>query len=165
VKNKQGTLLLAVILAAPAFAFADSVPCHSKGGNKYVSLSDGFTGQQELQDGSARCNFLFSSPKENELQTTSISVLSTGISSDSRPVTVVDFGGNKGTSFGRDKGKGRGKEHGGDGEGNGAGAGVGSGGTSPLVSVAEPGLQTLLLFGLGGLGFVFYRRKTLTNAI
>lgn len=180
-KNKQGTLLLAVILAAPAFAFADNIPGHSKGGNNNVSLSEGFTGQQELQDGSAKCNFLFSSPKENGVQTTSISGASlsdfakgdkssnlgtlagTGISSDSRPVNVVDFGSNKDSSFGRDEGKGRGKHNGGDGDGN--GPGVGSGDPPPAVSVAEPGSQSFLLFGLAGMGTLFYRRKTLTNAI
>ena len=180
-KTKQGTLLLAVVLAAPAFAFADNISGHSQGGNKYVTLSDGFTSQQGLQDNSARCTFLFSSPKENGLRTSSFSGASlneiakgeessnlgalsgTGMGSEGRPVTVVDFGGNKGSSFGRDKGKGPGKDNGGDGGGNGTGGG--SDDPSPPALIAEPGSRALLLFGLGGLGLVCYRRKALTNAI
>jgi hypothetical protein len=180
-QNKQGTLLLAVILAAPAFAFADNIPAHSKGGSKYVSLSEGFTGQQELQDSSARCSFLFSSPKENGVQTPSISgatfsdiakgdgganlgaLAGAGTGSDSRPGTGGDFGGNGGTSSGGDQGKGRGKHNGGNGDG--AGSGVGSGDPAPVASVAEPGSRTLLLFGLAGFGMIFYRRRMLMIAI
>jgi hypothetical protein len=184
-KTKRAPLLLAVILAAPAFAFADNIPGHSRTGNSYVTFSEGFTEQQDLQGSSARCNFLFSSVKENGSGTGSVSgafltgfakgdndsnpgtLLNTEKESDSHPVMLVGFGGDgsKSSSFGRDKGKGRGKSNGGDGDGNGNASGTGSGTPPPLTSVAEPGSQTLLLFGLAGLGMLFYRRKTLANAI
>jgi hypothetical protein len=180
-KNQQATLLLAVILAAPAFAVADNIPGHFKGESKYVALSEGFAEQQDLQGNSARCNFLLSSIKENGSKTSSITVaslseftkgekgsnhgalLNTGVESDSRPAKLVDFGTNKGDSLLKDNGKRNGKHDGDDADGN--GAGVGSGTPSPLISVPEPGSQSLFLVGLAGLGMVFIRRRTLTNAI
>lgn len=180
-KNKQAPLLLAVILAAPAFAFADNIPGHSKTGNNYVTFSEGLTDPQDSPGNSARCNFLLGSVKANEAKTNSIShesfsefekgdkgsnlgaLLNTGMESDSQHVRLVDFGGNQADSSDKDKGKSQGKRHGGDGDGN--GAGVGSGDPPPLVSVPEPGSQTLLLVGLAGLSMAFIRRRTLTNAI
>ena len=182
-KNQQATLLLAVILAAPAFAVADNIPGHSKSGNEYVTFSDGFADQQDLKGNSARCNFLLSSIKENGSKTSSIAGGSlsefakgemgsnigalprTGMGSDSSPVKVVDFGSNQGTSLASDKdnGKGDGKHNGNAGNRN--GTGVGGETPSPVISVPEPGSQTLLLVGLAGLGVAFFRRRTLTNAI
>jgi len=173
--NKQEILILAAILFSPAFALADNSPA------KYVSLSDGFTDQQDWQNSSARCNFMFSLPKETGLQTNSIggaslseiaqganrpdlgTQLSTGMDPDSRPGKWVDFDANQGASSEKEKGKGRGKHNAGDGNGNGIGVGVGGVVSSPLSSVPEPGSQTLLLFGLIGLG-IYCRRKTLRNA-
>lgn len=177
-KSRQGTLLLAVILAAPAFAFADNIPGHSMGANKYVTFSEGFTSQQNLPRGSAECNLLFGVPKENGLSTSSIvgssssvnamgekgSVLGTGGASSGNSVNLVDFSGNIGASFDNDKGKGKGKGKQSGNSGNGNGSTSGSGDPSPSVVVAEPGSQTLLLYGLAGVALVFYRRKVLTNA-
>ena len=179
-KKQQGAFLLAVLLAAPAFAFADNISGHSKGGNKYVTLSEGFTGQQDLQESSARCNFLFSSPKETGVQTTSIAgaslseiakgdkglnpgSLGSGMGSGNQPATLLTSGANEGASSGNGKGKGHGKQNGGAGGGNGTVSG--SGGSASTVFIAEPASQTLLLFGLAGLGMLSYRRKTLTNSI
>jgi PEP-CTERM motif len=182
-KNQQATLLIAVILAAPVFAVADNIPAHFKGGSKYVALSEGFADQQDLQGGSARCNFLFSSIKENGSKTSSVAGGSlnefakgemgsnlgalprTGMGSDSSPVKVVDFGSNQGTSSAsaKNNGKGDGKHNGNDGNRN--GTGVGSETPSPVISVPEPESQTLLLVGLAGLGVFVFRRRTLTNAI
>jgi hypothetical protein len=174
-KIQHPILLLAGILAVPAFAFADNIPGHSKAGNNYVAFSEGLTDQQDSQGNSARCNFLWGSVKENGAKTNPIShasfsefakgdmgsnlgaLLNTGMQSDSQHVRLVDFGGNQAGPLDKDKGKGRGKP-------NGA-SGTGSGTPSPLTSVAEPGSQTLLLFGLAGLGMFFYRRKALANAI
>jgi hypothetical protein len=107
-KNHQATLLLAVILAAPAFAAADTIPGHSRSGINYVSFSEGLTDQQDLQGSSARCNFLVSSVKADASKTSSFakgekganlgSDLSTGFGSDIRPPKVVDFGGKEGVS-------------------------------------------------------------------
>jgi len=179
-KNRQATLLLAAILAAPAFALADNIPGHSKIGSNYVAFSEGFSEQQDSQGGSARCNFILSSVKENGMKTNYFarasftefakgdkgsnfgSPLNTGMESDSNDVKLVDFGGNQGASADKDKGKGNGKGDEGDGDENGTGSG--SGDSSPGIPVAEPASQTLLLFGLAGMGMFFYRRKTLTNA-
>jgi len=180
-KNQQATLLLAVILAAPAFAVADNIPGHSRSGNNYVTFSEGFTEQQDLQGSSARCNFLLSSIKENGSKSSSIAgasfsefgkdvkgsnlgaLLNTGMESDSRAGKIVDFGANQGASTEKGNGKGQGKPKRGDGDGN--SAGTGSGTPAPVVSVPEPASQTLLLVGLAGLGMGFFRRRTLTNAI
>ena len=181
-KNQRATLLLAVILAVPAFALADNIPGHSKNGNNYVTFSEGFTELQDLQGSSARCNFLLGSIKEHGSNTTSIphasfsefakgdkgfnfgALPNAGVESDSREVNLVDFrgNGNKSSSFGRDKGKGRGKH---SGDGDGSTSGTGSGTPDPPATIPEPGSQTLLLFGFAGLGLLFYRRKILTNAI
>jgi hypothetical protein len=183
-KNKQGTMLLVVVLAAAAPAFADSIPGHSRSGNNYVAFSEGLTDQRDLQGNSARCNFLISSIKEEGSKTSSFApasfsefakganlgtYLSTGLRSDMPPPKVVDFGGNQGASSDNNNGKGKGKHNGTDGDGggngNGNGTGVGSGTPEPLIPIAEPGSQTLVLSGLAGLGLLFYRRKSLTSAV
>ena len=180
-KNRQATLLLAVILAAPAFALADNIPGHSRSGNTYVAFSQGFTEQHGPQSGSARCNFILSSMKLNGVGTNSFArasfsefakgdkdanfgaPLNAGVESDSDHIKLADFGGNQDASSDKDHGKGVGNHNDGDGDKNEKGSGNG---TPPLeISVAEPGSQTLLLFGLAAVGMLFYRRKTLTNSI
>jgi hypothetical protein len=171
-KNKQAPWLLAVILAAPTFAFADNIPGHSKTGNNYVTFSEGLLDQQDSQGNSARCNFLLSSIKENGSETSTFAkgekgtslgtYLSTGVDSNSHPVKLLDFGANQGASSDKDKGKGWGKPRGGDGDDNGSGGS--SSAPSPLIAVAEPGSQSVLLFGLAAVGMLFYRRKALANA-
>jgi hypothetical protein len=180
-KNRQGTFLLIVILAVPAFAFADNVPGHSKGANKYVTFSEGFSSQQDIQGNSAQCNFLLGSSSGTGSSASSIAgasssgiakgetganlgaFLSTGMGPNTHPVKLVDFGSTQGASSDKDKGKGPAKHHAGDSDGN--GPGVGSGTPSSVIAVAEPASQSLLLFGLAGLGMLFHRRKSLTNAI
>jgi hypothetical protein len=172
-KTRQAPLLIAVILAAPAFAFADNISSHSKSGSNYVAFSEGLMDQQDSQGNSARCNFLLSSIKENGSETRSFagdekgahlgSYLSTEENSNTHPAKLVDFGANQGASSDNDKGKVRGKHLGGNGDG--IGSGGGSGASSFAIVVAEPGSQSLLLFGLAAVGILFYRRKTLTIAI
>jgi PEP-CTERM motif len=172
-KTRQAPLLLAVILAAPAFAFADNIPGHSRTGNNYVSFSEGLMDQQDSQGSSARCNFLLSSIKENGSKSISFgkdakdanlgTYLSTGMGSNAHPVQLVDFGADQGASSDKDKGKDPVKHHGGDGDGN--GSGVGSAAPSSVIGVAEPGSESLLLFGLAAVGMLFYRRRTLMEAI
>lgn len=178
-KNKQGALLLAIILAAPAFAFADDIPGHSKGANNYVTFSEGFTSQQNSPRGSAECNLLFGVPRENGLSTSSIvgsssgaivegekgSKLGSGWASSGNPVNLVDFSGNNGASPDKDNGKGKGKGKQGGESGDGNGTTAGNGDPSPLIAVPEPGSQSLLLIGLTGLGMLFFRRKTFSNGI
>jgi len=171
-RNKQGILLLAFVFAVAAPAFADNIPGHSGGGTKYVTFSEGFTSQQNSSGNSAQCNFLFSSPRENGLSPSSFastkgselgSSMGRGMASGENSGKVLGFGGNEGGSSDKDKGKGKGKESGGSGDGNESGSG--SGVPEPVPSVAEPGSETLLLFGLAGLGILFSRRKSFTNAI
>lgn len=180
-KNQQATLLLVAILAAPAFAFADNIPGHSRTGNN-VSFSEGLDDQQDLRGSSARCNFLFSSTstKANASNVGSIGgaspsgfakgemgpnlgALNAGMELDSDQEKRIDLGAGQNASPEKDKGKAHGKHNGGDPEGN--LGGTGSVNPSPLVSVGEPGSQALLFAGLAGLGFVFLRRRTLTNVI
>jgi len=163
-KNKRGILLLAVTFAVAAPAFADNVPGHSKGGSNYVTFSEGFAAEQNSHGNSAQCNFLSGSSKEHQLSTGSVAGESvSGIAAGENFVRAFDFGGNEGDSSDKDKGKGKGKHEGESGDGN--GSGVGSGVLAPLVSVPEPGLQSLVLFGLAGLGIVSYRRKSLPSAL
>lgn len=158
-KNKQGTLLLTVILAAPAFAFADNFPGHSKNANDYVSFSEDFTGRQDPRAGTARCNFVSGSPKENGPQLSSIAGASFSGIPKGESVHLVDFSANQGASSDKDEDKGKVKGKPQDGSSNGSGA------TSSAIVVTEPDSQTLLLFGLAGAGMFFYRRRSLTNAI
>jgi hypothetical protein len=171
-KNKQGILLLALVLAVAAPAFADNFPGHSNGGSNYVTFSEGFAAGQNSHGNSAQCNFLSGSTKESGLSTSSVAgAFSSGLvkgETDSgfgagNSVKLVDFSGNQGASSDKDKGKGHGKQHEGDGEGN--GSGVGSVVLSPVIPVPEPASQSLLFFGFAGLGMVFYRRKSLTIAL
>jgi hypothetical protein len=165
-KYKNTAWFLAFTLVAAAPLFADTIPGHSRGGSKFVTFSEGFTSQQNGQGASAECNFLLGAPKENKLSTSSIAgSSSTGMAASGASVKFVDFSGNNGASSDKDKGKGKGKGKQGGGSGNGNGTTPGSGAPSPLVAVAEPGSQALLLFGLAGLGMLVFRRKTFTNAI
>ena len=182
-KNHQATLLFAVILVAPAFASADNISGHSRSGNSLVSFSEGLADQQDLKGNSARCNFLVSSIKEVGAKSSAFApasfsefakgekganlgaYLSTGMDSDVRPPRLVDFGGNQGASSESNNGKGKGKHNGTDGDGNDNGTGAGSGAPEPLIPVPEPASQTLVLFGMAGVGLFLYRRKLLLNAI
>lgn len=165
-KYKNAASFLALALAAAVPLFADSFPGHSRGGSKYVTFSEGFTSQQNSQGGAAECNFLLGAPTATGLTTSSIAGLSsTGMAASGASVKLVDFKGNQSASSDKDKGKGKGKGKQGGGSGNGTGTTSGSGAPAPLVAVAEPGSQSLLLFGLAGLGMLVFRRKTFTSAI
>jgi hypothetical protein len=80
-----------------------------------------------------------------------------GRGSSNRQVRVFDIDSRYGDSFGRNDEKAHRKL-------NGRGGDDGDGRVS-LVAIPEPGSRTLLLFGLTGLGMVFYRRNWLRNAI
>jgi hypothetical protein len=169
-KNKQGILLLAVLFAAASAAFADNFPGHSKDGSKNVSFSEGFTGQESSQGNSAQCNFLIGSWRGNGLSPSSIAdtkgsdhdtLLGSGLPSGENTVKLVDFGGHEGASSDKDKGK---AKHVGE-SADGTGSGFGTGATPSVIAVAEPGSQSLLLFGLAGVGLLFHRRKTLANSV
>ena len=164
---KYGTLFLAFMLATAAPAFADSVPGHSKDTNKYVTFSEDFLGQQDSQGNTAKCNFLSGSPNETGSQKGSFSAASfsgfTRGESAAHTLKLVDFGSSNGSSADKDNDKDKGKHNGKDKDGDESGAGGGT--PSPLIAIPEPGSQSLLLFGLAGLGMFVYRRKSLTNAI
>ena len=176
-KYKTAASFLALTLAAAAPLFADTIPGHSRGGSKYVTFSEGFTSQQNGQGASAECNFLLGAPKLSALSTSSFvgsssnglamgekgSALGSGGAPSGNSINVINFSGNNGASSDKGKGKGKGKQGGGSGNGNGTTAGNGA--PAPLIAVAEPGTQSLLLFGLAGLGMLGFRRKSFTNAI
>ena len=180
-KNRQATLFLAVTLVAPVFALADNIPGHSRNGNTYVAFSEGFSEQQGPQSGSARCNFLLISIKKNAVETNSfarasfsefaksdksanfVAPVNTTVESDSDNLKLVNLGGNQGASSDKDHGTAAGSHSSADGDSNEEGSGGGA--PAPDISVAEPASQTLLLIGLAAVGILFYRRKTLTNAI
>jgi hypothetical protein len=176
-KNKEEILLLAVVLATAAPAFADNISGQSEFGNSHVAFSEGLTEQQEVKGSSARCSFLLDSVSQNGAKTYSIirtsfseftrsdkrfnlgELQNAGMESDSGHVKLVDFDWGASPAKGKDKGHKR--YDGGDGEGN--TMGNGSGTLSPVILAAEPGEQTLLLCGLAGLGMLCYRRKILRN--
>lgn len=148
-KNKQSTLLLAVFLSISAPVFADSIPAHLEGMGKHFALAEGFTEQRDFQGSFARHNTLLSSVEEDGARTIAISgalyefLFYQGVSSEGEKVRI----------------------HGDFGNGNGNSNGNGGNVPLPAVSVAEPGSQTLLLFGLTGLGMFFYPRNYLRDAI
>ncbi len=152
-KNKQGTLVLAVFLSIAAPAFADGISAHLGGPEKHFVLAEGFAGQQDFQDSFARHNTLMGSVEENEARSIAISG------------ALVGFHVNQGVSSEGDKVKIHEKHHGDFGYGNGNSNGNGGSASASAVAVAEPGSQTLLLFGLTGLGMFFYRRNYLRDAI
>lgn len=153
-KYTLGALFLAAILCTAAPAFADTIPAYSRGGDKDTTLSQRFTDQENSRDGSVR-NTLLNAVDER----------------GARFNPIEDFDVNQGASFEKDKVKFHKKHHGGDGDGGaGTGGGNGNGGngggvSGPTVPVAEPGSQSLLLFGLAGLGMFFYRRNTQRNVV
>jgi hypothetical protein len=181
VNNKQGTLLLAFILGTPAFAFADTIPSHVMGDERPVTLVEGFTDHMDVQASLARPNTLLTSVEENRPRLFASSgasesgkakddkgvdlgkLLSVENGFENQSIKLVDFHVDQGAFFERDKGKIHGKHNGNTGDGDGDSNGNGASGS--VVSVAEPGSQTLLLFGLAGLGMIFYRRNYLRNAI
>ncbi len=186
-KHKQGTLFFAAILLTAAPAFADFIPANTTGGDGDASLAEGFSDQPNLQDGSLRRSSLLISMDKAGLRINTIAgvsltdfatggknsdlgkLVNSAIGSENRTVKAVDFDTNQGASFDSKKVKLRGKHSfgNGDGDGNGDGNTGGNGGSSsaPVTSVPEPASQTLVLFGLTGLGMLFYRRNTLRNAI
>jgi hypothetical protein len=159
-------VILAIVLITPAMAAADNISGRSKSGSNHLTFSDGLTDQQDLQGNAARCNFLLGAPTENGARNGSIAAASlSGLvkGSDAQSPKVVDLGVNPGAFSDNDKGKPKGKHNGPDSGEN--GAGVGNGAASPLTAAPEPGVQSLLLYGLAGFGLVFYGRKALTNAV
>jgi hypothetical protein len=162
-KNQQATLFLAAVLAAPAFALADNVPGHSESGNTFITHSEGFPEQPDLQSNAARCNFLSSSAREEGLRTSSIAGASFGGITKGESMNLFDFGEDQGTSSDSDNRMGHGKHNRGDVDG--IATGIDCGTPSPAVPVPELGSQTLLLVGLAGLGMLFFLRKTLTDTV
>lgn len=190
-KNKPATFVLVVILSSAAPAFADHIPARSSAEDKDVTLAKSFSGTQNFQDISVRRDSRIDTVKGNRsrISPTAGASLSdsakgekgsalgtfssTGMGSENAGINVVNFDVNQGASFEKEKIKLRGKHNGGDGnDGGNSGVNGGSNGggndgsaSGPVLSISEPGSRTLLLFGLAGLGMIFYRRNTLRNAI
>jgi len=169
-KHKQGTVFLAAILCTAAPAFADIIPAHSRGVHQEVSLAKGITEQQDSQDFSASRNSLLSSETDlakSGKNTDLGKLVNSEVMFENSSVDAIDFDLTQGAPSEKEKEKIRGRHdwrfgnRNGDekGSGNIGGneGGVGDSTSAPVVSVAEPAAQTLLLFGLAGSGMLFYR--------
>lgn len=179
--NKQGILLLLAILGTPVFAFADTIPSHVMDDERLVTRLDGFTDDVDFHGSLAGHDTSLASLEENGPRIFASSGASEsrtakddrgvdpgkllGVENDieNLPIQLVDFQADQGVFFQRDKRKIHGKHNGNTGDGDGDRNGNGASGS--VASVAEPGSQTLLLFGLAGLGMIFYRRTYVRNAV
>lgn len=178
-KYKTATLFLALSFTAAVPAFADGVSNHSRSGGNFVTFSEGFTSSENLRGASAECNFLSGVSREKGLSASTMagsffsetakgekSWMSVGGAGPSEDIAnLVDFTGNSGVSADKDNGKGKGKGKQVGESGNGNGTTSGSGDPSPTIAAMEPGSQSLVLWGLAGLGILAFRRKHFTNAI
>lgn len=176
-EHRHGSFLLAVVLSTAAPAFADRIPADFRDGDRGSVSMQGFPHKRALQDASVARNFGLSTFKEDEFRIEfspavrmsdfrkdgKISdvgaLLNSGPGSDNRQMSLFDLGSKHGDSFGRDNEQGRWKHNENerdwdDGDG-----------PRCVVATPEPGSQTLLLFGLAGLGMIMFRRNALKNAI
>ena len=174
-KQVRGSFFLAVILSTAAPCFADQIPVDRMDGDRGSVSTQGLLHEKALQEASALRHFGPSAFKEDEFQNRfnpyfrmsdsskdgGIAILATKIGSrlgsNNHQVSWFDIDSRPGDSFEGNDEKGQRKV-------NGEAGDEGDGRVS-LVAVPEPGSLTLLLFGLTGLGMVFYRRKWQQNAI
>ena len=173
-KQARGLFFLAVILSTAAPGFADQIPADRMDRDRGSVSMQGLFHEKALQDVSALRHFGLNALKEDEFQIESIPYVrmsdltkdgriailvthvSSGPGSNDRQVRLFDID-SRGDRFGRNEKKAHRKHNGRD-------RGDGDGPVS-IVATPEPGSRTLLLFGLTGLGMVFYRRNWLRNAI
>lgn len=174
-KHARGSFFLAVILSTAAAGFADQIPADRRDGDKGSVATQRLFHDGALQDVSALRDFDLSALKKDEFQIEfdpyvrtgdlrrdeGMEIVATqvsyGLGLSNRHVRLYDVDSGNGDPFERNEEKahlklhGRGRDHG--------------HGHVSLVAVPEPPSLTLLLFGLTGLGMLFYRRKWLRKAI
>jgi hypothetical protein len=148
VSLKSTALFVALIFSA-APAFADKIPMDLQNGETVSHHS-----QQRIHGKASAIRFDSEDTKIAEVDVLEDSRLSTR----NAQVELFALGSNEGHSFGRDNDHNAWRKHRDKGR---------DGGDVPVSSVAvpEPGSQLLLLFGLAGLGMLFYRCKSVKHAI
>jgi hypothetical protein len=174
-KQALGSFFLAVILSTAPPSFADQIPVDRMDGDQGSVATQARFHEKALQDVSAVRHFGLSTLKEGKFQIEfdpdvrmsdfrkdgGIAILGTQVGSrpgsNNRQVRLFDVDSKHGDSFG-------GNDENAHRKLNGKGGDDGDGRVS-LVAIPEPESRTLLLFGLTGLGMVFYRRNWLRNAI
>ena len=174
-KQARGSFFLAVILSTAAPGFADQIPADRMDEDRGSVSMQRLFHERALQEVSALRHFGLSALKEDEFRIESnryvrmsdfskdggIAIVAvqvgSGPGSSNRQVSLFDVDSRYSDSFGRNEEKAHRKL-------NWKGGDDGDGRVS-LVAIPEPGSRTLLLFGLTGLGMVFYRRNWLRNAI
>jgi hypothetical protein len=145
VSLKSTALFVAVIFSA-APALADKIPVDRETFSHHT--------QQWIHGNASAIRFVSEDTKIAGVDVLADSRLSTS----NTQVELFALGSNEGNAFGRDNDHNAWRKHRDKGR---------DGGDVPISSVAvpEPGSQLLLLFGLAGLGILFFRRNSLKQAI
>jgi hypothetical protein len=172
-KHRHGSFLLAVVLSTAAPAFADRIPADFRDGDrdsvsmqwcphKKASQARNL-GLSTFKEDEFCIEFSPSVPMSDFRKDGKISdvraLRNSGPGSDNRQMSLFDLDSKHGDSFGRDHEQGRWKHNENERDWD------DDEGPRGVVATPEPGSQTLLLFGLAGLGIIMFRRNALKNAI
>jgi hypothetical protein len=148
VSLKSTTLFVALIFSA-APALADKIPADLQSRETLSHRT-----QQWIHGNASAVRFDLEDTKIAEADVLEESRLSTS----NTQVDLSALGSNEGYAFGRHDDSNAWRKHG-DKDRDGGDVPI------PSVAVPEPGSQLLLLFGLAGLGMLFYRRNSVKQAI
>jgi hypothetical protein len=172
-KHAYTLLTLAAVLSAAAPAFADRLSVERTTKDQDFSFAEGTIDKRELSGEPSSQSFRMNSLEKSKMRVSAesgfpinyvskderiseIAALPPRIDSENGPVKLFDFDASN-NSFSEHIWKARGIRR--------TGEGFGVNGSEFLFPVPEPGSQTLLLFGLVGLGLLFFRRNNLIGVI